>query len=232
MGYFQDEVWSTIPEPALAAAVRTGYGPDFPSRYAGIPFPAQEDVSSTFPVALSRPHALLPADRGRILPPRDLVPPPPQPPGHQQMLASIGSCGHPNDCERPCKYVWKKKGCRDGAKCLHCHFCRPQKIAQPGLNTNNISQEPVPQGVSCTKPLSIGSIGHPHSCASACKYNRKSAGCKDGTRCNRCHVCRWSRCTDREKKDNEEVEVSEQKEPNETCEMSTQTSSVAQTTQC
>merc|ERR1719440_1327764 len=50
-----------------------------------------------------------------------------------------------------------------------------------------------------TKPVSVsvGSIGHPHSCAPACKYNGKKTGCKDGQLCDRCHICRWSRCTDR-----------------------------------
>lgn len=40
---------------------------------------------------------------------------------------------------------------------------------------------------------SIGSVGHPFSCALACKYNGKRAGCKDGASCTRCHLCHWSR---------------------------------------
>lgn len=42
--------------------------------------------------------------------------------------------------------------------------------------------------------LSVGSIGHPHSCAQACKYNCKTKGCKDGRFCVRCHICQWRRC--------------------------------------
>lgn len=36
---------------------------------------------------------------------------------------------------------------------------------------------------------SKGSIGHPHCCASACKYTKKARGCKDGADCDRCHLC-------------------------------------------
>lgn len=39
---------------------------------------------------------------------------------------------------------------------------------------------------------SRGSLGHPQSCGLACKYARKSRGCKDGYACARCHLCRWS----------------------------------------
>lgn len=40
---------------------------------------------------------------------------------------------------------------------------------------------------------SVGSIGHPYSCADACKYHRKTKGCKDGALCVRCHLCQWIR---------------------------------------
>lgn len=36
---------------------------------------------------------------------------------------------------------------------------------------------------------SKGSVGHPHSCAAACKYVQKPRGCKDGKDCARCHLC-------------------------------------------
>mmetsp|Transcript_31952 Transcript_31952/g.72906 ORF Transcript_31952/g.72906 Transcript_31952/m.72906 type:complete len:219 (+) Transcript_31952:73-729(+) len=39
--------------------------------------------------------------------------------------------------------------------------------------------------------ISIGSVGHPYECALPCKYFRKAKGCKDGSRCVRCHVCFW-----------------------------------------
>lgn len=44
------------------------------------------------------------------------------------------------------------------------------------------------------EPLeSIGSAGHPYTCAEACKYAKKPRGCKDGAACARCHQCGWHR---------------------------------------
>jgi len=40
---------------------------------------------------------------------------------------------------------------------------------------------------------SAGSAGHPHCCSLPCKYVRKSRGCKDGLKCTRCHLCRFTR---------------------------------------
>lgn len=37
----------------------------------------------------------------------------------------------------------------------------------------------------------IGSLNHPHSCGLACKFARKSRGCKDGDTCVRCHICKF-----------------------------------------
>lgn len=39
--------------------------------------------------------------------------------------------------------------------------------------------------------FSRGSVGHPLTCAEACKYARKKRGCKDGLACSRCHLCTW-----------------------------------------
>eukprot|EP00927_Polykrikos_kofoidii_P015401 TRINITY_DN16843_c0_g1_i1.p1 TRINITY_DN16843_c0_g1~~TRINITY_DN16843_c0_g1_i1.p1 ORF type:complete len:383 (-),score=76.37 TRINITY_DN16843_c0_g1_i1:68-1156(-) len=38
---------------------------------------------------------------------------------------------------------------------------------------------------------SVGSLGHPLSCAAPCKYFAKPRGCKDGDACDRCHECSW-----------------------------------------
>lgn len=37
--------------------------------------------------------------------------------------SSVGSLGHPYDCNEPCKYFRRKAGCRDGWQCLKCHRC-------------------------------------------------------------------------------------------------------------
>lgn len=45
---------------------------------------------------------------------------------------------------------------------------------------------------------SAGSLGHPHSCNKACKYQSKvKRGCKDGAACTRCHLCKWQRCLEK-----------------------------------
>lgn len=36
---------------------------------------------------------------------------------------SHGSVGHPHRCADACKYALKKRGCKDGAQCDHCHLC-------------------------------------------------------------------------------------------------------------
>lgn len=40
---------------------------------------------------------------------------------------------------------------------------------------------------------SVGSMGHPYTCAGPCKFMRKAKGCKDGSLCTHCHLCRWQR---------------------------------------
>mmetsp|Transcript_116474 Transcript_116474/g.324582 ORF Transcript_116474/g.324582 Transcript_116474/m.324582 type:complete len:287 (-) Transcript_116474:50-910(-) len=47
---------------------------------------------------------------------------------------SVGSQGHPGGCAAPCKYFWKKKGCKDGASCSRCHLCawRPESSSGRG----------------------------------------------------------------------------------------------------
>ena len=40
---------------------------------------------------------------------------------------SVGSVGHPYSCSNPCKYVWRKRGCRDGTNCPNCHYCKWQR---------------------------------------------------------------------------------------------------------
>jgi len=63
-------------------------------------------------------------------------------------------------------------------------------LAQTGVKVdgNFVDSE---DASSVEEPKSIGSIGHPHSCAPACKYATKRRGCKDGAQCNHCHECIW-----------------------------------------
>jgi hypothetical protein len=50
----------------------------------------------------------------------------------------------------------------------------------------NVDEPPPP-----VPTVSIGSVGHPFSCAGACKFVRRKRGCKDGSNCDRCHICVW-----------------------------------------
>jgi len=43
---------------------------------------------------------------------------------------SIGSHGHPLCCQLPCKYVRKRKGCKDGVNCTRCHLCAFSKSGE------------------------------------------------------------------------------------------------------
>ncbi|OLQ00808.1 hypothetical protein AK812_SmicGene16495 [Symbiodinium microadriaticum] len=52
--------------------------------------------------------------------------------------------------------------------------------------------------------VSIGSQGHPFSCAAPCKYYAKAKGCKDGANCDHCHLCRWKKHATRPVPDNQE----------------------------
>jgi len=40
---------------------------------------------------------------------------------------------------------------------------------------------------------SVGSKGHPHSCAAPCKYVKRKVGCRMGANCQLCHLCFWQR---------------------------------------
>ena len=39
--------------------------------------------------------------------------------------------------------------------------------------------------------ISKGSMGHPFSCAAACRYVRRKGGCRNGSDCLLCHECFW-----------------------------------------
>ncbi|CAE8593568.1 unnamed protein product [Polarella glacialis] len=134
---------------------------------------------------------------------------------------SCGTTGHPSRCGPPCKYARRKGGCRDGANCANCHWCHWNRAGLSTSPSNApdssaAGKTQVAQVVKLARllplapvektPISladrlqgsnvcpcVGSLGHPRTCASACKYFMKSKGCKDGNMCVRCHLCRWVR---------------------------------------
>lgn len=62
------------------------------------------------------------------------------------------------------------------------------QLLSPGIVTS--PQKTVPVIVQHT---SFGSIGHPMTCAPACKYIKRKGGCREGANCAKCHMCFWSR---------------------------------------
>jgi len=52
---------------------------------------------------------------------------------------SIGSKGHPLCCQLPCKYIRKRKGCKDGLNCMRCHLCHFSKSG--AKNSFNLEHE-------------------------------------------------------------------------------------------
>lgn len=73
-----------------------------------------------------------------------------------------------------------------------------------GLSVPDVPPPPtLPTAAANT--LSVGSIGHPHSCAKACRYIKRQGGCNQGANCQDCHLCFWQRkCT---QKDLDEAEA-------------------------
>lgn len=151
-------------------------------------------------------------------------PPPPRPPipAHESFdqegigCLSLGSAGHPTNCAAACKYIKKKRGCRDGARCRYCHLCQWHHLSRWRKTKNeDINSAPdqieveyaEPKDVSTQVdmpsvegrvgkpgcPPSVGSIDHPFGCGPACRYTWRMSGCRSGETCFCCHLCQWSR---------------------------------------
>lgn len=66
--------------------------------------------------------------------------------------------------------------------------CHRQRLVPDGPEGGGPCQAPADAPAH-----SVGSMGHPHSCALPCKYARGGRACKEGATCSRCHLCPWSR---------------------------------------
>jgi len=68
---------------------------------------------------------------------------------------------------------------------------------QTNITPDLIVDNQMPPGMSLLAAAngccSVGSIGHPKTCAAPCKFAYKPSGCKDGINCTRCHLCWWTR---------------------------------------
>lgn len=125
---------------------------------------------------------------------------------------SLGSVGHPHICAGACRYVKRKGGCREGAKCRSCHICfwrrdeevnkTPQKefetestqgSADLDDGTVSTAADSTAGSDLITCSMSAGTQGHPFGCAEPCRYVRRKSGCRDGVGCSSCHACVWRR---------------------------------------
>lgn len=117
-------------------------------------------------------------------------------------ISSMGTVGHPVSCGDACSLAWTEGGCPAGSACQKCHRCTPEPLPEVVTYQGRFHPhhrrllEPGAAGADVTQPaiaFSVGSFGHPFSCAEPCKYAHKPRGCKDGQSCSRCHFCSWHR---------------------------------------
>lgn len=98
---------------------------------------------------------------------------------------SLGSIGHPHSCAEACRYIKRKGGCLDSARCTRCHLCFWTRVSDKPVVPPEITGE---QAI-----VSLGTKGHPYTCGEACRYARRKGGCRDGASCINCHACLWQR---------------------------------------
>ncbi|CAD7927092.1 unnamed protein product [Amoebophrya sp. A25] len=117
-------------------------------------------------------------------------------------VLSLGTAGHPSTCAaEACRYVKRKGGCRDGAACPKCHLCfwrkrdTEDKEGLCSAEAGAASTSSRGGALSFSPTASLGSFGHPFQCSAPCRYVRRKGGCRDGARCENCHICVW--CRDR-----------------------------------
>jgi len=111
----------------------------------------------------------------------------PQP---KKWQVSVGTVGHPFTCSTACPHLARTGECPDGAQCNHCHECAVMPTyMEPQNVTPNVRQEQQP----APAVQSVGTLGHPHTCAGACKYVKRKSGCRNGAQCLDCHLCHWQR---------------------------------------
>eukprot|EP00439_Symbiodinium_sp_Y106_P014309 s11359_g2.t1 len=99
-------------------------------------------------------------------------------------------------CGPPCRYVKRKGGCRDGQSCTNCHQCFwVGKQVQPAPASDKGRQEadmkPKTRRPDRQVPTSsVGTVGHPLTCAEPCVEAWQPGGCSRGSACQQCHRCR------------------------------------------
>lgn len=69
----------------------------------------------------------------------------------------------------------------------------PRPLRAVEKDEHLVGSETILSDRSESKGWSIGTKGHPHSCAHACKYYRRKGGCHLKEQCPSCHRCFWRR---------------------------------------
>lgn len=209
---------AAVPEPVgwrsgQAPSLRMPGGQSSPVRMSLSGHGEQCQPGRSVSEANTRQHDELPPDnvasQHQVPPPP--VPVPPVPPSQELPVThlSLGSVGHPHSCASACRYVKRKGGCREGARCPNCHLCFWRRDRDQNAEREPPAPEVVPQmdavaaaaaaavaSVACdgvATLISIGTRGHPHRCAAACRYVRRKSGCRNGAACPNCHACLWTR---------------------------------------
>lgn len=176
--------------------------------------------------ALTFLHSSLPPDASQLslsesraqLKPESKSPSPDRSAGCGKFLAlpSIGSELHDSGQCRPCAWLYKADGCRNGSQCCHCHSCpkgemkvRKKEKLTAILRRDFVNSEANLEGTlchegSCLEPLdtadllaasatlampSRGALLHGTGSCKPCGWFWKEQGCKNGRDCNHCHAC-------------------------------------------
>eukprot|EP00930_Biecheleria_cincta_P000080 TRINITY_DN10016_c0_g1_i3.p1 TRINITY_DN10016_c0_g1~~TRINITY_DN10016_c0_g1_i3.p1 ORF type:complete len:833 (-),score=155.56 TRINITY_DN10016_c0_g1_i3:251-2749(-) len=73
----------------------------------------------------------------------------------------------------------------------------PPQTLPPPTPTGMLEQQPAQAQREVV--ISTGTMGHPISCRGlGCKFASKDRGCKEGDKCQRCHLCLWKRAPEKD----------------------------------
>lgn len=166
-----------------------------PSPPPGLPVPAVPVPVGPVAGSAKPPTVPLPTPLAPLAPPNAVQyqgePAPEPPPAPEAAWPSEGSKRHPVACQGACRYVKRKGGCRDGARCRKCHLCfwrrdgEKDHTGDEGLTAEAVTAEVLPP--------SGGTAGHPERCGAPCRYVWRKGGCRNGANCPNCHACFWRR---------------------------------------
>jgi hypothetical protein len=149
-----------------------------------------EAGSSQFPVLpLPAQQWRAPYPEAPVVMAMPVPPPPPQP----LLLADVLGCERADGAQASSDRASQRQLRREVRQEEQLRLCGPAESPGQARGDGHV--------------LSIGSVGHPHSCGLPCKYSRGSRVCKDAAACRRCHVCPWRRSEERARAAEERARV-------------------------